>query len=112
MLEDKLTAEELFEINSCIPTIRNCDYQRQHSKRKYRIPGMTENPALNYGMLRRWISDFVNDSENKKIHMEKTGRELRLPPGFYKRNKKQLIGMFYGMLDHYSITIEDIVGPR
>lgn len=67
------------------------------SKKQYYIPGMTENPAVSYGMLRRWIIDFC-DKNN-----------LDLPRYFYKKDKRQLQGMFYGMLRHYKISLEDII---
>lgn len=70
-------------------------YQEPH---RYIIPRMTENPAVTYSMLRRWIIDF-----HKKNDI------MPLPKGFYKRNKRQLKGMFYGMLRHYKISLDDII---
>lgn len=70
---------------------------RREAPKKYKVPGMTENPCVTYGMVRRWIMDF--HKRNK----------MRLPKGFYRRNKRQLVGMFYGMLDTYEIRLEDIV---
>ena len=95
MLEDKLSTEKIFGMSSCIPLVSNKDYQRDH-ERKYRIPGMTEDPIVSYGMLQRWIRDF-HELNN-----------MNLPRGFYKKNKRQLIGMFNGMLDNYGITIGQI----
>ncbi|MDP3640230.1 MAG: hypothetical protein Q8R53_03445 [Nanoarchaeota archaeon] len=66
--------------------------------RRYHVPGMTENPCVTYGMVRRWIMDFHQMNE------------MKLPSGFYQRNKKQLVGMFYGMLGTYGISLEEIVG--
>ncbi len=95
MLEDKLTAEELLEMNSCMSLVRNSDYQESH-QREYIIPGRTEDPTLDYLMLRAWIIDF-HELNN-----------MKLPTRFYKRNRKQLTGMFYGMLDQYGITVGQI----
>ena len=68
--------------------------------RRYVIPGMTENPAVNYEMCRSWIQRFC----------EANG--LQLPSRFHSRNKQQLQGMFYGMLDTYGIKVEDIVPQK
>ncbi len=69
-------------------------------KRQYRIPGMTENPAVNYGMLQRWIADFHRLNS------------MDLPTGFWRRNKWQLLGMYHGMRQTYNISVEDIVGRK
>lgn len=69
----------------------------QEPPRTYVVPYMSENPAVHFGMLRRWIRNF-----HKENHMD-------LPRGFYRRNKAQLTGMFYGMLDTYKIKVEDII---
>jgi|GEM_PF-6256822 len=69
-------------------------------KREYLIPRTTENPGCNYGMLRRWIIDFHQRND------------MALPKGFYKRNKHQLQGMFYGMLREYDITLDRVVRSK
>jgi len=75
------------------------EYQPEFSvMRRYHVPGMTENPCVTSGMARRWIRDF---------HERNC---LELPSGFYRRNKKQLVGMFYGMLETYGISLDEIVG--
>ncbi len=63
----------------------------------YIIPRRTENPANTFGMLRNWIVEFHNSNG------------MKLPKGFYRRNKMQLRGMYYGMLKTYSISIDDVV---
>ncbi len=65
--------------------------------RRYHVPGMTENPCVIYGMVRRWIMDFH----------QRNG--MKLPKGFYQRDKTQLVGMFYGMLRTYEISLDEIV---
>ena len=72
--------------------------REEQSPRRYHVPGMTENPCVTSGMARRWIRDF---------HERNC---LELPSGFYRRNKKQLVGMFYGMLETYGISLDEIVG--
>ena len=67
------------------------------SEKTYSVPGMTEDPAVSYGMTKRWIIEFH----------ELNGMDL--PTGFHSRNKKQLLGMYYGMLVSYNIGVEDIV---
>jgi len=65
-------------------------------EKQYIIPGMTENPAEDEGMLRKWISDFC----------EWNGLKPR--KGFHSFRKNHLKAMFYGMLDHYGISVDDI----
>ena len=65
-------------------------------EKRYKIPGMTENPAEDKGMLRRWIRDFCKQNG------------LKLQKGFYSFKKNHLKEMFYGMLDHYGISVDDI----
>ena len=72
----------------------------QPERTQYRIPRATENPAVHRGMLRRWIKNFH----------EMNG--MKLPKGFYERDKRQLRGMYYGMLEEYDISIEDIIRSR
>ena len=72
----------------------------QPERTQYRIPRATENPAVHRSMLRRWIKNFH----------EMNG--MKLPKGFYERDKRQLRGMYYGMLEEYDISIEDIIRSR
>ncbi len=62
-----------------------------------KIPRRTENPSATYGMLKGWIKEFCQ--QNDKL----------LPEGFHTKNKKQLMGMYRGMLDYYGIKQSDIV---
>lgn len=62
-----------------------------------KIPRRTENPSATYGMLKSWIREFCQQNDKK------------LPKGFHNKNKKQLMGMYRGMLDHYGIKPSDIV---
>ena len=66
----------------------------------YEIPRMTESPAVHRGMLRRWITEFHRRNG------------MTLPKRFYQRDKRQLRGMFYGMLRQYGVSIEDITGRQ
>lgn len=66
------------------------------AQRTYHIPGRYEDPRITYGLVRRWIMDFH----------EMNG--MKLPRGFYQRNKRQLVGMFNGMLRTYGIRLEDL----
>ena len=79
------------------------EYQKRHfsKEQKYKIPGRTEIPNTTKG-YQRWIRDFVKMNENKGV---------TLPKDFSKKSKKQLVGMFYGMLKTYGINEEDIL-PR
>lgn len=61
------------------------------------IPRRTENPANIYRMLRNWLVEFHK------------ANGMKLPWGFYRRNLRQLRGMYYGMLRFYRLTIDDIV---
>lgn len=63
----------------------------------YIVPRRTENPANTFGMLRNWIIEFHKNNG------------MKLPKGFYRRNKRQLRGMYYGMLNTYGISIDDVV---
>lgn len=63
----------------------------------YLVPRRTENPANTFGMLRNWIIEFHKSND------------MKLPKHFYRRNKRQLRGMYYGMLRTYELTIDDVV---
>jgi hypothetical protein len=63
----------------------------------YVIPKFTENPARRARLAKKWIKEF-----HKKNGMD-------LPKGFYDRNKKQIMGMYHGMLKHYDISLGDIL---
>ncbi len=69
----------------------------QMERQKLRIPRRTENPAVTKGMLKNWIQEFLE--RNNKL----------LPKGYHHKNKRQLQGMYRGMLDHYNIRLTDIV---
>ncbi len=62
-------------------------------RKSYVVPGATCDPRCNYKVLRRWIADFhdLND--------------MKLPKGFYSRDKRALVGMFNGMVRSYKIRI-------
>ncbi|MEK6969623.1 MAG: hypothetical protein AABW48_04300 [Nanoarchaeota archaeon] len=64
---------------------------------EYIVPRRTENPANTFGMLRNWIIEFHRSND------------MKLPKYFYRRNKRQLRGMYYGMLRTYELTIDDVV---
>ncbi len=66
--------------------------------RNYIIPRAPELPTAHHKMLQRWIADFH----------ERNGMEL--PSGFYDRDKRQLVGMFYGMKKQYKFTDSDVLG--
>ncbi|MEK6900056.1 MAG: hypothetical protein AABX05_02945 [Nanoarchaeota archaeon] len=66
-------------------------------ERKLKVPRRSEDPAVNYGMLKDWIKDFHR------------ANGIELPKGFHKRNKRQLLGMYHGMQKHYGIRYSDIV---
>ncbi len=68
--------------------------------RNYSIPRRTANPSNHVGLLRSWIKDFH----------EMNG--MTLPTGFSKRNKGQLRGMYFGMLDTYHIKPSDILPKK
>lgn len=65
--------------------------------RIYRIPKLTEDPKNSRALLYRWIVDFIdmNDLDRQK--------------GLCKRNYGQLLGMYNGMRQTYSITLDDII---
>ena len=69
-------------------------------EKRYIIPRRTEDPSVTYGMLKSWIREFHR------------ANEMKLPTGFQKRDKRQLLGMYYGMLRQYEITPSDIVPHR
>lgn len=70
------------------------------AQRTYHIPGRYEDPCVTYGMVRRWIIDFHEMNS------------MELPRGFHRRNKRQLVGMFHGMLRTYGIRLEDLAKER
>lgn len=75
--------------------------QEIETSRTYRIPRRTESPAVTKGMAKSWIKDFCE------------WNNLELPRGFHKRDKKQIIGMYRGMLQTYCINEKgDILGKR
>lgn len=75
--------------------------QTTHTSHEYKIPGRTESPAVNVGMLRSWIREFCE------------WNNIKLSKGFHKKNYSQLIGMYRGMLDHYNINeARDILPQR
>ncbi len=69
----------------------------QMERQRIKIPRRTEYPAATKGMLESWIREFC-ERNNKP-----------LPRGFSKRNKKQLMGMYQGMLTHYQIKPSYII---
>lgn len=77
--------------------LERLEAEGEKGRYKYHIPKMTENPAVEYGMLQAWIKRFC------------VANDFPLPTGFWKRDKRQLQGMFYGMLETYKIEMEDIV---
>lgn len=89
-------------INALVTSAEPCEclYGNLPEQKQYRIPRATENPAVHRGMLRRWIRNFHQLNG------------MPLPRGFYQRTKPQLRGMYYGMLKHYEISVEQITGPR
>ncbi|MEK6951182.1 MAG: hypothetical protein AABX13_05670 [Nanoarchaeota archaeon] len=64
---------------------------------------MTENPAVNRDMLRRWLREF---------HRDNPEFVPSLPKRFYRMKKEELREVYYEMLRKYKVTIEDIVGKR
>ena len=67
----------------------------QPPPRRYKVPAFSESPLTNRNMLRRWIRLFA----------EMNG--LDLPSGFYKKDRRQLVGMYRGMIEHYGIDPEE-----
>ena len=60
-------------------------------RKRYIVPGLTESPSVARDYLELWI---------RRFHIL---NNLDLPKGFSKKNKKQLLGMYHGMLKHYGI---------
>ncbi|MBU3940695.1 MAG: hypothetical protein KKH88_02080 [Nanoarchaeota archaeon] len=65
--------------------------------RNYRLPRLTEDPRNSKGLLSRWIVDFLDMNDLDK------------PKGLSKRNYVQLLGMYGGMRQTYSINLDDII---
>ena len=68
--------------------------------KKYKIPKYHENPAATRNGVREWITRFHKHNN------------LKLPKRFHEKSKTQLLGMYYGMLDHYQIKISDLVSQN
>ncbi len=64
--------------------------------KKYIIPKYHENPAATRNGVREWITRFHKYNE------------MNLPKRFHEKNKRQLLGMYYGMLGHYHIKTSEI----
>jgi len=65
----------------------------------YQVPRRTEDPRNNYGMLKTFLREFHEQND------------MPLPSGFHQRDKRQLTGMFNGMLGRY-FTLEQILPRR
>lgn len=63
----------------------------------YQIPQLTQNPFGHSGVLQRWIADFC----------EVNG--LKLPKGYWKKDKSQLQGMASGILSTYGIPRDAMI---
>lgn len=74
--------------------------QTTHTSHKYKIPGRTESPAVNVGMLKSWIREFCE------------WNNIKLPKYFRKKSYFQLIGMYRGMLDNYNINESRDILPQ
>jgi len=61
------------------------------------VRGMTEDPAVDYGMLKKWLTDFHHDNK------------LTLPPGFHSQRKAGLTDLYQGIREQYQIPLSDIV---
>lgn len=66
-------------------------------KIRYIVPRMTEPPRKTVDMMKRWLQDFYN------------GNGLKLPKGFHRKNRRQLIGLYSGTLKDYDVQEKDIV---
>jgi hypothetical protein len=62
--------------------------------KNYIIPQHEIGPSITKGNLDNWIREFCKENE------------LKLPKGFSRKNKKQLLGMYHGMLETYGIQEE------
>ncbi|MEK6853651.1 MAG: hypothetical protein AABX64_03125 [Nanoarchaeota archaeon] len=70
---------------------------KEIQSKKYIIPKHHEDPAATRNGLREWITRFHRYNK------------MELPKRFHKKNKPQLLGMYYGMLGHYQIKESDIL---
>lgn len=87
--------EESFEHLAVQQRLADESARRSPSQKQYRVPVFSESPLTNRNMLRRWIQQFT----------EMNG--LELPTGFWKKDRKQLVGMYRGMLKTYDIHPEE-----
>ncbi len=69
----------------------------KESEGQYIIPRTTEDPTTNKCMLQRCIRTFCKSNS------------LKLPRGFYKKDYRQLLGMFKGMKKYYGFSRDDTI---
>ena len=72
-------------------------FNERNVEKDYIIPKFTENPSVSVCLAKCWIKEFHERND------------LSLPKGFCNRNRKQIMGMYHGMLKHYDISLYDII---
>lgn len=92
MLEDKLTSQELLEMNSCIPLVINIDYLIRN-KEEEKL-GRTKN----YRPI-EFYCEPQDSAKLKKEIIEKFCKqnEISIPHNLHKKNAAQIHGLFTGM---------------
>ena len=93
-LFDRYIVEKMIKLGTLPPRLEDGTIER---KLKLKIPRMTESPTATAEMTRRWLNDFYGWNKIKK------------PKGLSKKNKNQLMRLYFGTLQYYRITLRDIV---
>ncbi|MBI2667182.1 hypothetical protein HYX17_00245 [Candidatus Woesearchaeota archaeon] len=93
-LLDRYIVEKMIKLGTLPLELKDGTIER---KLKLKIPRMTESPTATAEMMRRWLNDFYGWNNIKK------------PTGLHKKNKNQLLGLYFGTLQHYKISLRDIV---
>ncbi len=74
--------------------------EKERKENEYAVPGRTESPRVDRGMLVSWIREF------HKIN------KIKLPKRFFRKDYKELLEVYQGVLKKYGITEERILPQR